>query len=78
MVSTSDDGTIKIEMKQHTNIVCGIAAKYSLPIISSMSSDNSIKLFNIETQQLLLSYNINSPTSIGTNNFKRLEKYSFT
>ncbi len=52
----------QFEMKKHKNIIWDISPNYSLPIISSVSSDNTIKLFNIETQQLLLSNYIDSAT----------------
>ena len=63
------------EMSQHSDIIWDISANYSSAMIASVSSDNSLKITNTETQQLLTSHSIPkkyiSPTSVQWNNFKQ-------
>eukprot|EP00484_Ammonia_sp_Unknown_P001755 CAMPEP_0197022148 /NCGR_PEP_ID=MMETSP1384-20130603/3050_1 /TAXON_ID=29189 /ORGANISM="Ammonia sp." /LENGTH=578 /DNA_ID=CAMNT_0042450123 /DNA_START=56 /DNA_END=1792 /DNA_ORIENTATION=+ len=67
------------EMTEHRDIVWDIAPNYSLPLIASISADNTMKIYNIETQQLQLNYAFDEKvmkdkylgqTSIKWNNFK--------
>merc|ERR1719242_965258 len=63
------------EMSKHSDIIWDISANYSLPLIASVSSDNSLKITNTETQQLLTSNFMPnkyiSPTSVQWNNFNQ-------
>jgi len=63
------------EMRQHEDIIWDISANYS-SLIASISSDNSVKITNVETQQLMHSATLSankyiSPTSVQWNNFKQ-------
>jgi len=61
------------EMKEHADIVWDVSANYSSPLIASVSSDHTIKICNVDTQQLMHSHTLSadkyiSPTSVQWNN----------
>lgn len=49
----------QFEMKQHTDIIWDIVSHYSEPLITSISADNSCKIYNLNQEELVLNYRFN-------------------
>ena len=73
----------QFEMKQHTDIIWDIVSHYSQPLIASISADNTIKIYNLNQEELALNYRFNDKlinnkyigqTSMKWNNYSGDEK----